>query len=250
MKRHFFLTLSVLVGLGLCQTNPAGAQVQGNGVSRGPTIGLRSPGTSVITGFRMHSTGMEFNASRYNRTQSNPLAFNQRTARSQVNRGASSVLSRDNKLRPTAASNRLGSALIRPGDAFQNLDNLLTSKPTMHTSRALATSRITSVGNQRGPIAPIRPTNTAGRYQPRYFLPSLSLSKRGTLAVRSRLGKRKPLSRRMTMAELAKEKKSRESIRSIHFRRRGYLQNYLSNPSFSRTSFLSNPRKSSSFLRR
>jgi len=247
MKRYFFLILLVLVSLWICQNNPAGAQVQGNSVTQGPTIGIRSPGSSVISRFRRYSSSAEFNSNNYRRTQSNPLAFNRRNARARVRGGTPSVSSQFNKLRPTTVSNRLGPALIRSGG--QGLDNLLTSRPTMHSSRALAKSRIASVGNQLGPIAPIRPTNIQTGYQPKYFLPSRLLSKRGTLAVRSRLGGKKSLARRMSMVESAQKREFDKNRRSINSRRRSYLQNSLNNTSFSRTSFLSSSRRSGSFLR-
>ena len=208
MKRHFFLTLSVMVGFWICQNSPADAQVQGNSVSRGPQIGLRQPGQSVLSTFRDYSSSVEFNSNRYSRTQANPLSFNQRNARSRINRGTPSTLSRQNRLRPNTVSARLGPALIRPGG--RGLDNLLTSRPTMHSSRALAKSRIASVGNQLGSIAPIRPTNTQTGYRPKLFMPSLSLSQRGTLSVKPRLSKRKTLSRRMSLVEVAQKEKIRK----------------------------------------
>ena len=248
MKRYFILTLLVLISLWICQNNPASAQVMGNSVSRGPTIGIRSPGASVISNFRRYSSGMEFDSSRYSRTQPNPLAFNQRNARGRVNSGTPSVLSRSNKFMPSTVSNRLDPALIRPGG--QGLDNLLTANPTMHSSRALANSRMASVENQLGPLAPIRSTNIQTGYQPRLSLPSVSLSRRGTLAIRSRLSNKNSLAQRMSMVESAQKMKSIRNRRSINSRRNSYLQNSISNSSFSRTGFLSGSRATGSFLRR
>lgn len=249
MRRYFFLKLLVLVCIWICQNNPAGAQVQGNSVIRGPTVGQVGVGASVISGFRAYSSGIEFNANIYSRSQPNPLAFNQRNAKAQTNMGAPSLSSRLNRLRPAVASARLTPPRINRGGAFQNLDKLLASTPTMHSSRALANSRIASVENQLGPIAPIRGTNTQG-YQSKLFMPSLSLSQRGTLSLKPRLSKRKTLSQRLSMVESAREMKITEKRRSINSRRKSYLQNSISNSSFFRTGFLSGSRPTSSFLRR
>ena len=250
MKRYFFLILLVLACIWICQNNPAGAQVQGNSVTRGPTIGVHQPGSSILSSFNRYSSSVEFDASRYSRTQPNPLAFNQRNAKGRVNSGTPSVLSRSSKFLPSTVSNRLDSVQINPGDAFQNLDNLLTSRPSMHSSRALANSRIASVENQLGPLAPIRSTNIQTGYLPRLSMPSLSLSRRGTLAVRSRLSNRNSLAQRMSMVESAQKMKSIRNRRSINSRRNSYLQNSISNSSFSRTGFLSGSRATGSFLRR
>ena len=153
MKRYFFLTLLILLfSFWICQDNPISAQVMGNSVIQGPTISLRGPGSSVLSRFRAYSSSIEFDADRYSRGQSNLLAFNQRSSRNQMNIGTPSVLSRSNKFLANTVSNRLDSARIKPGVAFQNLDNLLTANPPRHSSRALAKSRITSVENQLGPI--------------------------------------------------------------------------------------------------